>query len=258
MKRFFSTVAGTLVCGSSCLLSTLAVAQAPAAASPSGYFTDPQTGIVYRKVTRTVETPVTETKMEKRTQTVFKPQTVTETKPVSRTVYTPVIENRWEPRVHGRWNPFTAPTVAYHHVPRTHWTTRQETVQQTQVKTNWVPENQTVEVPTQLVRMQTQQKVDYEPVGRVAPPADTVQSAIASRLRPLQPNERIAPTGSPVTSIAAAPSATYTTPGYTPPRIAANSIGRMTSDPPRRTISQGGLRANELVPNRGVRGTVLR
>lgn len=257
MKRFLSTVAGTLLGSSGCFLGGIVGAQAPAASS-NGYLTDPQTGIVYRKVTRTIETPVTETKMETRTQTVYKPQTVTETKPMARTVYTPIIENRWEPRVHGRWNPFTAPTVAYHHVPRTHWSTHLETVQQTQVKTQWVPESQTVEVPTQLVRMQRQEKVDFEPVGRVAAPANTVENAIASRLRPLHSNERIDSSNSPVTSIASAPATFYSSPGYVPPRIAASTIGRMTSDPPRRTLSQGGLRASELVPNRNLSGTLLR
>lgn len=271
MTRFFSTVArpvaaATLMMSLAAAGPGRAIAQVPGATSApgaaslpesaSGYYTNPDTGIVYRKVTRTVETPVTETRMQKQTQTVYKPQTVTETRPVSRTVYTPIIENRWEPRVHGRWNPFVQPTIQYHAVPQTHWTSRQETIQSTQTKTQWVPENRTVEIPTQLTRIERQQKVDFEPVGKVAPPAAAVDSAIASRLRPLAPGTKVDPVGGPLGSPAAA--IAMAPPVYQPPQIAASTVGRLTSDPPRRTLSQGGLRANELVPARRNYGSMLR
>ena len=246
MKRLLSVV------GIGCWSIGAAWGQSPIGQTGGDYMTDPETGIVYRKVTRTVETPVTSTQMQQRTQTVYTPKTVTETRPTTRTVYTPIIENRWEPRVHGRWNPFVAPTVAYHAVPQTHWTSRQETVQQTETKTQWVAEKRTIEVPTQTVSVQRKQEVNYEAVGRVADPAAAVQNAIAARLRPLRSDERIEPT-----AIASAPVVTGRS--YVAPRIAASTVGRMTSDPPRRTLSQGGLRAKELIPaGGGVRGSILR
>ena len=217
----------------------------------AGYYTDPATGIVYRQVTKTVDRPVVETKMEQREQTVYRPQTVTETKPESRTVYTPVVEYKWEPRLHGRWNPFRQPTVAYHHVPRTHWEARDEVVQRTNTRTEWVAEKRSVEVPQRIVRMQREQKVDYEPVGRVAPqqanPPTNVSSAIASRLRPLNANTRVQPMGQ--SRLASAPMG---------PRVAATSIGRLTSDPPPRSNLQGGMRATELYrTGPAVRGQAL-
>ena len=113
IKRVALTVAtGAL---SSLALCTPSVAQD----NSNGYFTDPATGIVYRKVAKTIERPVIETKVQSRNQTIYRPQTVTETKPEARTVYQPVVEYKWEPRLHGRWNPFQRPTVAYHHVPET-------------------------------------------------------------------------------------------------------------------------------------------
>ena len=231
----FAAAATTLIC-------THANAQ-----SGAGYFTDPNTGIVYQRVTKSIDRPVVETKVEQRDQTVYRPQTVTETKPESRTVYTPVVEYNWEPRLHGRWNPFRRPTVAYHHVGRTRWEARNEVVNRSNTRTEWVAEQRTVEVPQRIVRMQREQKVDYEPVGRVASPSSAPSSAIASRLRPLDANERVQPLGS-----------TQITSRFTAPRIAASTVGRMTSDPPRRSIGQGGMRATNLAPGAlGVRGRAL-
>ncbi len=202
------------------------------AQSGAGYYTDPATGIVYQQVTRTVERPVMETKVESREQTVYRPQTVTETKPQTRTVYTPVIEHQWEPRLHGRWNPFRSPTVAYHHVPRTHWEQRNDVVQHTTTRTEWVAERRTVDVPQSIVRIEREQKVDFEPVGRVSPQQVNppgASEAIASRLRPLSSDSQIAPFGQSL--------------------IATNAVGRMTSDPPRRTAGQSGIRSTNLYPS---------
>lgn len=215
-----------------------------AAESSSGYYTDPETGIVYQKVTKTIERPVVETKIETREQTVYRPQTVTETRPENRTVYAPVVEYNWEPRLHGRWNPFRPPTVQYHHVGRTRWEARNEVVQRSATRTDWVAEKRTFDVPQRLVRMEREQKVDYEPVGRVAPkqanPAGTTH-AIAQRLRPLNGNETIAPLGSAGPMIASPPQGM--------PQIAASTVGRMTSDPPRRSLNQTGMPATQLAPS---------
>ncbi|WP_419194411.1 hypothetical protein [Novipirellula herctigrandis] len=183
-----------------------------------------------------------ETKTEQKEQTVFRPQTVTETKPESRTVYTPVVEYNWEPKLEGRWNPFKPPVVAYHHVPRTRWESRSEVVNRVNQRVEWVAEKRTVAVPRQLVRMEREQKIDYEPVGRVAAPPQTTEAAIASRLRPLDSNAKIAPLA---TSVAQSP------PVFAPPRIAASTVGKMQSDPPRRSPSQSGMPASDLYPNSG-------
>lgn len=218
------------------------------AQSGSRYQTDPQTGIVYEPRTTTVDRPVVETKMEKREQTIYRPQTVTETRPENRTTYSPVVEYKWEPRLHGRWNPFTRPTIQYHHVGETKWEARNEVVQRVNTRTDWVAEKRTVEVPTQTVRIEREQQTDLVAVGRVAPaqPAAPVNNAIASRLRPLNSNETVAPISQPM--IAGT---------YAAPRVAASTVGRMTSDPPRRSIGQGGLRANTLGVAPGVRGQAL-
>jgi hypothetical protein len=89
--------------------------------------------------------------------------------------------------------------------------------------------------------MQREQKIDYEVVGRVTPgqtPPQSVSSAIASRLRPLGSNTSVQPL--------------YQTHGvanstFGPPRIAASTVGRTASGPPR-TAEQGGMQAQELTP----------
>ncbi len=206
----------------------------------SGYYTDPVSGIVYRQVSRTVERPVVETKVQKEERTVFRPRTVTETKPETRTVFTPVVQHQWEPRLHGRWNPFRQPTVAYHHVPVARWETRSEVVTNTQSRTEWVAEKQTVEVPQRIVRIERDRQTDFEPVGRVAPAAvqPAVSQQIASRLRPLESNTAVQPLAS----------ATQTLPGN---MTTFGSIGRFASDPPQRSIGQGGMRATELYRTSG-------
>lgn len=231
-------------------------AQAPNG-NTSGLLTDPHTGIVYRQVSKMVERPVIESKMEKQNRTVYRPETVTETKPEARTVYTPVVEYKWQPRLHGRWNPFQQPTVAYHHVPETRWEARNEVVNRTETRTNWVAENRTVEVPRQLVRMQREQTTELEVVGKVAlPTSQGPSNAIASRLRPLDKNASVAPINSSrVASTYNTP--VYTAPSYSAPQIAASTVGRMTSDPPRRGIGQSGMRANDLYPSNRVHGQAL-
>lgn len=210
------------------------------ALAQAGYYKDPSSGIVYQKVTTTINRPVVEERVESRKQTVYRPQTVTETRPSTRTVYTPVVEYQWEPRVHGRWNPFRKPTVAYHHVPHARWEQHSDVVEQTTTRTEWVAETRNIEVPRKIVRMQTEREENFEPVGQVSPQQATPPGAapsIASRLRPLASNERVAPIGGSTIIAGSTLSA---------PQIASSTVGRMTSDPPRRTVSQGGIRTTDL------------
>lgn len=230
--RIFSQVVRRSMMAVIAISATCSFFSSQATAQSGGLYTDPATGIGYQKVTRTIERPVTETRMEQ--VTVHRPQTVLETKPQVRTVYTPVVEYQWEPRVHGRWNPFRSPTVAYHQVPRTHWEQRNDVVEQTTRRTEWVAE--TREVPRRIVRMERVTEDQLQPIGQVVasqqsqPAASGGSDALASRLRPLAPGERI------VSSSSA-------------PRIASNNVGRLTSDPPRRTTGQGGLQPTTLAPS---------
>ncbi|MGB7328055.1 MAG: hypothetical protein WBD31_24480 [Rubripirellula sp.] len=242
-----AAIASTLVASS---VSAQAPETAKAASPGAGYYTDPATGIVYRQVAQTIERPVYETKMQSRDQTVYTPQTVHETRPETRTVYTPITESTWQPRVTGRWNPFQQPTVEYQQVPQTRWEARNEVVQRTQSRTQWIAEKRKVDVPQQVVRMERQQKIAYEPVGRVATPAANptgVSAAVAARLRPLDANTQVQPMANGFASSS-----------YTPSRISATSVGRMTSDPPRRNAGQSGMVAKDLMPAHStVRGQAL-
>ena len=206
-----------------------------------GYYSDPQTGIVYRRSVQNIQRPVVEMQMERQDQTVYRPETVTETTPQTRTIYTPVVEYRWEPKVRGRWNPFQRPSVVYQHVPRTHWEARNEVVSQTRTRTQWVAEKRSVEVPRQIVRMESDQKVDLQPVGRLTQPGAgprRAENEIASRLRPLDTNQRYQPLSQPTRFASAAPNRP----------LASTWVGQTTSDPQRRSLDQGGMRATTLSP----------
>lgn len=203
---------------------------------PSGLYTDPQTGTVYRKIRKTVERPVVSTANATRERTVYSPQTVTETRPHSRTVYRPVTEYRWEPRIHNRWNPFARPYIAYHHVPMTYWEAQKETVNRRTSRTEWVAETKTVEVPVTRRKIVRDEREFLEPVGTIRtqqPPGPS--SAIASRLRPLEENESYVPG----TAGASQP---------TTARTPSISAGRLASDPPGRSVGQRGQRAMDLSP----------
>ncbi|NNE01462.1 MAG: hypothetical protein HKN47_29465 [Pirellulaceae bacterium] len=271
----WSTVAVILV-----IAGTVVDSQSVCAQDNPGYFTDPDSGIVYRKVIRSIERPVVETKIERKEQTVFRPETVTETFPESKTVFMPQTEYTWQPVLHGRWNPFRQPTVTYHHLPRTQWKQQSDVVTRTQTRTKWVPEKRLVDVPQRIVRIEREDKVDFEPVGRVAAPQQAtppsnVSEAIASRLRPLASNARVQslydPGANPWRTRAGGMGApaydssprSYGASSWTVrgqqiasangfnaggPRIAAQSIGRMTSDPPQRSMGQSGIRSTDLYP----------
>lgn len=223
-KQMFTHVAVTAV--------AIASPSALLAEDTPGYYTNPDTGIVYRQVIRTIERPVVETKMTQQQQTVYQPKTVVETRPTTRRTYTPVTEFRWMPHVEGRWNPFRQPTVAYHHVPQTRWQARDEVVSETTTQVQWEAVTQTVQVPQRLTRMTHERKVDFEVVGRVTPPAtpssslaSNISPEIAAKLRPLASN----------TQYQAINSGIATTSGS----LAANN---------NRSTLQTGLRATELMP----------
>lgn len=191
--------------------------------------TDPQTGDVYRTVVRVVQRPIVDRRMEKQETTVYRPETVRRTQPEVKTTYLPVTEVKWRPYMEGRWNPFRQPTVAYRQVPETHWEARNEVVNRTTSETRWMPEKRTVEIPHETVRYETQQQVDYQLVSRGMPQptiGPSIDTAVASRLRPLDSN---------------VPAATRT-------QIASNTVGRHTSDQPRRSANQSGMRKNVLMP----------
>lgn len=206
------------------------------ATAQSGFFTDPETGIVYRKISRTTETPVVETKLSKQSEVVYRPHTITETRPENRTVMTPVIEYKWKPKLTGRWNPFRPPSIRYEKVPLTTWEARTEVVQRTKTTTQWIAENRTLEVPIKTVRTSREHSVAYEAVGRLPP--SNLPANVAARLQPLDANttfQNLEP-----------PSLAVTT--FAPPRIASSTVSTPNAAIHTRSSSQGGMTAQELTP----------
>ncbi len=217
-NRIFSMAAALMAAG----LSFTGTEFHATAQDSGGFVTDPATGIIYRPVTRTIERPVVETQIRKEERTVYRPETVTDTTTETRLLYTPVVEYRWEPRLHGRWNPFQQPTVAYHHVPTTRWETRSEVIPRTTLRTQYVAETRTVDVPYQVARIQRETRVDLEAVENVNRAAfGNVSTQVAARLRPLDRNEMVQ---------------------------ALASTTQMASDTGGRTTTWGGIRATELQP----------
>ena len=200
----------------------------------SGFFTDPQTGIVYRKVSRTVEKPVVETKLEQQQEVVFRPQTVTETKPQNRTVMTPVVKYKWEPKLTGRWNPFRPPSIRYEKVPHTIWEARNEVVHRTRTTTEWIAETRTIDVPQKTFRTTREHSIAYEPVGRISETNNSnLPVEVAARLQPLHQNATFQSLES--SSMAAT--------SFGPPRIAASTV---TSNHTR-NASQSGMAVQNLM-----------
>ncbi|MCO8121831.1 hypothetical protein NHH03_08795 [Stieleria sp. TO1_6] len=179
----------------------LTTASSSLAQAPSGGFhQDPATGDVYRKVTRSVVTPVVDERIERQETLVYRPETVKETRPEYKTTYLPVTEVKWRPVVQGRWNLLRQPTVAYRQVPETRWEARTEVVERTTMHTRYVPEKRTVEIPHRQVRYENRQHTELELVARAMPqptiPSSNVDPAVVARLQPMaSPN-------APVSSVA--------------------------------------------------------
>jgi len=188
-----------LIVGLFITVGALAVADPVSAQAPSGELqVDPATGDVYRQVTREVVRPVVDERIERQEKLVYRPETVKETRPEYSTTYTPVTETKWSPYLQGRWNLFRQPSVAYRKVRETRWEARSEVVNRTTMKTRWVPEKRTVEIPHRTVRYERTRHTDVELVARaMAPPRvqTNVDPAIVARLRPM-------PSAGPVTSVA--------------------------------------------------------
>lgn len=207
------------------------------ATAQTGFFTDPQTGIVYRKVSRMTEKPVLETRLSQQSEVVYRPHTITETKPENRTVLTPVVEYRWKPKLTGRWNPFRPPSIRYEKVPITTWEARTEVVHRTKTTTQWIAENRLIELPTKTVRAPRQHSIAYEAVGRLNPsnlPAD-----VAARLQPLASNaafESLEPPRLAVTT-------------FDPPRIASSTVSTINPETQTRNSTQSGMTAQNLSPD---------
>lgn len=245
-NTWIRTAIGTLAatCGTA-LLSEEAVAQSV----NQGLVKDSETGVVYQKRVESVQRPIVEQRVERQETTVYRPETVKKTQPEVSTIYLPITQVKWRPYVEGRWNPFRQPTVAYRQVPETRWEARSQVVDRTTYETRMVAEKRTIDIPHQIVRYQTEQREVLTPVDRLAakpaPPAG-VDPAVAARLRPLEPTDRLA---SRVNAQFASSRSVPTIPA--PPAamaIASNSVGRMTSDPPRRSSMQQGMRTNVLMP----------
>ena len=171
------------------LWGVTALAQVPPG-SPD-FYTDPKTGITYRKVTQSIERPVIDQQTTTQERTTYQPQVVTTVRDEQRTIYTPVVRYEWEPKWHGRWNPFSQPTLAYHLVPHTQWQMRQETVQTPQTTTQWIAKQETVQIPSRVMRMERTTEFAYQPVHippttfapRPAMPSQVaVQSVAAPRI----------------------------------------------------------------------------
>lgn len=126
---------------------------------------DPNTGMRYRRQFRTVQKPVTETKLESKVVTISRPEVVTEAEPVVTTYYSPVVRHSWQPRWKGLWNPFTPPTLAYEFVPQTNWEARSETTHRLKTSTRWVAEQKVVQEPKLVTAIQQDQEEYWVAIG---------------------------------------------------------------------------------------------
>lgn len=145
--------------------------------------TDPNTGMRYRRQFRTVQKPVTETKLESKVITISRPEMVTESEPVVTTYYSPVVRHSWQPRWKGLWNPFTPPTLAYEFVPQTNWEARRETKHRLTTSTRWVAEQKVVQEPKLVTAIQEDQEEYWVAIGpdpNFAPPAFNTPGISAS------------------------------------------------------------------------------
>ena len=175
---------GSVIMYSRQLLSTVValwlVGLTPAIADDVRFFE--RDGITYRETRRTVQRPVSETRLEQVERTVYRWQRSSETHQSTRTWCSPTTEYRCEPYLVGRWNPFVRPYFAYHYVPCTRWEQKTEVVDVPVTCCRLVPETRKVDVPVTTRRM-----VSEEVISRVA-----VSGVGSSPLQPIPQSNALA------------------------------------------------------------------
>lgn len=200
-------------------------------AAEPGYFQDPQTGNVYRQVTRTRQVPRSEVTNTSRDRTIYRPEVVSKVRRENRTIYSPTVRYEWQPEWQNWWNPFARPTLAYRYVPRTYWETREETYEVPVRETRWVAQRETETVPQRVTRMEPETSIEYHLVhGQAAAVAD---ATIASRLQPYRGS---LPSSSPSTMMASSA------------RGPASRVARLPGDEGRTSLQQG-MRPSVLMPS---------
>ncbi|QDS92127.1 hypothetical protein FF011L_08630 [Roseimaritima multifibrata] len=204
--------------------------------SPTGFYVDPSTGNVYRKVQRTIERPVTQYRNETRERTIYRHQVSTQMQSEKRTYYSPRVEYGMAPYWKNRWNPFVQPTLAYQYVPMTRWEARSETIHRPTTVTKLVPEKQVDTVPVQVTENKKEAVVHYELVHG-GPAASLADNTVIARLQSYQPQNQIA-AASPTLPAPTLPS-TYST---------ASGIVALQS-PSERSGTQTGMRPSVLQPS---------
>ncbi len=243
--------------------------QAPAS---SGWIVrDPRTGRLYhqRLVAVTVPTVQWETRTVK--QTVYEPKIVTKTQAQQRTVYVPQTQMVMQPRVSG-WNPFRPPVVSYEFQPKTSWVAQAVTVNTPITTQEWVPKEESIQVPQPVHKLQTQQQLVQTEVPQpsaVGLPMSQVASTRPPLLKlPLLAKQRMlpwAPVGSgavpaPQTYVASAPP---TAAGPPPPILRPmvnpiNGLRSATYSAPLRTATTTSNYSNRDAMESGMSPTVLR
>jgi hypothetical protein len=148
-------------------------------------FTDPRTGITWRKVLRTFERPVMDQQFVTQQQTYLQPELVTTTRPLQRTLMIPVTQYELQTKWHGRWNPFVQPSLGYHYVPRTRFEPRVETIHVPSTETRYLQKTEMVQVPSPQLRVEKREEYVWERIstpGNMPGFQDSRQSVAGGRV----------------------------------------------------------------------------
>jgi hypothetical protein len=120
---------------------------------------DPTTGRMFHQQLADVNVPMVRWESKPVTTTVMQPQWVTQVIPQTQTVYQPQTQTLLQPYWIGRWNPFRQPTLAYRLVSTTSWHPVHSTTNRVIATQQWVPKQQTVQVPQPVAQSQVVQQL---------------------------------------------------------------------------------------------------
>lgn len=149
------------------ILAVSGVQATTAQEASSFLYTDPATGIQYRKEYETLERPMIRQASESREVATMQAKVVRQWEMVPATQYVAVQREVWHPQWRGGWNPLTPSTLYFKPKAEIVWEARPVMTPQSKAYTQWVEHRETVEIPKNYASIHREQIERWVAVGPV-------------------------------------------------------------------------------------------
>lgn len=164
-RLFFSKSLGSVFAA---ILAGFGIQATFAQESSSFLYTDPATGIQYRKEYETLERPMIRQASESREIATMQAKVVRQWEMVPATQYVAVQREVWHPQWRGGWNPLAPSTLHFKPKAEIVWEARPVMTPQSTAYTQWVEHREAVEIPKNYASIHREQVERWVAVGPVS------------------------------------------------------------------------------------------